>query len=105
MPTWKMPRLRHLDTGRAEVDRATGAAEWREQTSPTIYNARLLRTESAERAPSGAMTPSGWWMPSSRGYGGTGRPRRTRALHHRAVRHAARGDAWLDEIDGRCGGW
>lgn len=33
-----------------EVDRATGAAEWREQTSPTIYNARLLRAESAELA-------------------------------------------------------
>ncbi|MBO85629.1 MAG: hypothetical protein CL927_09735, partial [Deltaproteobacteria bacterium] len=31
-----------------EIDRATGAAEWQEQTSPAIYNARLLRAESVE---------------------------------------------------------
>ena len=39
-----------------EVDRATGAAEGREQTSPTIYNARLLRAESAELARRRAAT-------------------------------------------------
>lgn len=33
-----------------EVDQATGAREWREGESPSIYDARLLRTETAELA-------------------------------------------------------
>jgi len=34
----------------AEVDQATGAAEWRDEVGSPIYDARLLRTETAELA-------------------------------------------------------
>ena len=33
-----------------EIDQATGAAAWQDQTSPTIYNARLLHSECTELA-------------------------------------------------------